>query len=374
MRRRNLFALGATAAAAAISSCAKRAPLATPASPTAGAAPSLFPGRLVRPLVDPSRVTRVTVGLRPYRPQGFRVARQEYGNKLVIHNYGHGGGGMTLSWGSAEIAVQLLDPLPTHAAVLGCGVMGLSTARLLQQRGVAVTIYTKDLPPETTSNWSGAQWWPTSTHDADQVDDAYRRDFVHVTRRAYRLMQNYLGDSHGVTWRPNYFVSDEPFRDSLNLSPQGPLLDTQPQFRDLGPGQHSLPWAHLRSFQSMMIEPNRYLRALLAEFFQAGGKVISRELRSFADNPEPITFNCLGLGARTVAGDTSLLPIRGQLVVLLPQAGLDYNLLTGGYYMFPRQDGVLLGGTFDRGVESLDPDPAITARILAAHQGIAAKV
>lgn len=351
--------------------CAKRTRVSTAAKLISGA---LWPGKLAKPIISQDRVTRVTVGLRPFRPQGFRIEREALGTKFVIHNYGHGGGGMTLSWGSAERAVGLMDAGTDRAAILGCGVMGLSTARLLQQRGVAVTIYTKAVPPETTSNWSGAQWWPTSTHDSDKVSEEFRQTFVGIAKRAYRLMQNYVGERHGVEWRPNYFVSDDPFRDSTTLSPTGPLLETQPEFRDLGPGQHGLPWRHVRSFQSMMMEPNRYLRALLEEFFQAGGKLVRRELHSVTEVPEQTIFNCLGLGAREVVGDSTLLPIRGQLVVMLPQAELNYNLLAGGYYLFPRKDGVLLGGTFDRGVESTAPDAEITARILAGHREIASKL
>jgi hypothetical protein len=89
-----------------------------------------------------NRVIREVVGLRPYRPGGFVVDAQRFGNKLLVHNYGHGGGGVTLSWGTASLAVDMARDFliahrsarPTHFAVLGCGVSGLSTARLLQRR------------------------------------------------------------------------------------------------------------------------------------------------------------------------------------------------------------------------------------------------
>ena len=80
------------------------------------------------------------VGLRPYRPSGFRVEREDLGGgRLLVHNYGHGGAGVTLSWGSAWLAVEELvgdAPPPARAAVIGCGAVGLATARLLQRRGV----------------------------------------------------------------------------------------------------------------------------------------------------------------------------------------------------------------------------------------------
>ena len=67
-------------------------------------------------------------------------------------------------------------------------------------------------------------------------------------------------------------------------------------------------------------------------------------------------------------GDEELDPIRGQLTFLVPQPEVDYTLLGGDLYMFPRADGILLGGTFERGNWSTEPDPATTQRILQGHR------
>src|SRR5215475_6366005 len=115
------------------SSCAaRRTPLATRA-----------PGAsLSRVKVAPDRVIRTIVGLRPFRPSGFVVRGEKLGEKTVVHNYGHGGAGITLSWGTAQLAVEEAAKVETrNAAVLGSGVVGLSTARLLQLRGYTVVIY-----------------------------------------------------------------------------------------------------------------------------------------------------------------------------------------------------------------------------------------
>lgn len=84
------------------------------------------------------------------------VRGEKIGEKVVIHNYGHGGAGITLSWGTGQLAAEegaksgLRD-----CAVIGCGVIGLSTARILQQRGYRPVIYAKEMPPNTTSAVGG---------------------------------------------------------------------------------------------------------------------------------------------------------------------------------------------------------------------------
>ncbi|HEU4967347.1 FAD-dependent oxidoreductase, partial [Sphingomonas sp.] len=62
---------------------------------------------------DPSRLIRAVAGLRPYRRQGFVVRRDQLGDKALVHNYGHGGSGITLSWGSSKLAAEL--GLPGHS-------------------------------------------------------------------------------------------------------------------------------------------------------------------------------------------------------------------------------------------------------------------
>src|SRR5262245_18426231 len=97
-----------------------------------GIAPTVAAALLPRVIVARDRVIRTTVGLRPFRPSGFVVRAQKLDAKTVIHNYGYGGADLTLSWGTAQLAVD--EGARTGArecAVLGCGVVGLSTARLL---------------------------------------------------------------------------------------------------------------------------------------------------------------------------------------------------------------------------------------------------
>ena len=123
----------------------------------------------------------------------------------------------------------------------------------------------------------------------------------------------------------------------------------------------------------MLIEPPVYMNALLRDFYTAGGKVVVKEFRSreeIASLPEPIIINCTGLGSKALFDDAVLIPVRGQLEVLLPQPEIDYCYLSDDFYMFPRRDGIILGGTFEHRNWSLEPDADQITRILEANASI----
>jgi glycine/D-amino acid oxidase-like deaminating enzyme len=316
-------------------------------------------------------VTRTTVGLRPYRRGGFVVRAEAAGAKTVVHHYGHGGGGMSLSWGTAlQARAMALATEKRSAAVIGCGVIGLSTARVLQDAGFTVRIYARDVPPETTSNVSGAQWTPSSLYVADAVDAAYMARFAEASELAQRRFQTLLGDDYGVRWIENYDCYDTPGRGFFNLTVPAVNRHLYPEFVEYAPGQHPFPTRYASKFLTMIIEPNRYLRALVRDFFARGGTLQAGALASgdVARLPEPLVFNCAGLGARELFGDAELEPVRGQLSILAPQPRADYIVLSPAGYVFPRSDGVVLGGTFEHGNAGTVPDPATERRILAGHQ------
>ncbi len=331
--------------------------------------------RVAPALVSPDRVIRVVAGLRPYRPAGFVVRAESFEDKLLVHNYGHGGGGVSLSWGTAEMAADLVGDAGAEGdiAVLGAGAVGLATARLLQRRGRAVTIYARDLPPNTTSNIAGAQWSPTSV--SDSLDGPFGDRFERAARLAHRHFQTLAGPDYGVRWVDNYFPSDRPMRVADYMAR---IRDLYPEWEDLEGDEHPFPTRYARRVATMFIEPPRYLRALLRDVRIAGGRVVVGEianLRQLAALPEPVVVNCTGLGAGKLFGDTSMVPVKGQLVVLRPQPDIDYLTVGGGrfstrgsQYMFPRTDGIMLGGTFERGVATLEPDPAETERIVRNHR------
>jgi D-amino-acid oxidase len=309
------------------------------------------------------------VGLRPFRASGFVVRAEKLGDKTLVHNYGHGGGGITLSWGTSALAVdEAWQTGEKRFAVLGSGALGLATARLLQQRGAEVTIYAKDLPPHTTSNIAGGQWSPTSVMDAARRTAESDALLARASRLAHRAYQQLPGAEFGIRWIENYIVSSEPIRDWWE---QSLVRDLYPESRELRADEHPFPARYARRFTTMLIEPPIYLSAMLRDVRLAGGRIVVRELRGrdqVQGLSEPVVLNCTGLGAKALFGDDELEPVRGQLTFLLPQPEVDYVLIAAGLYMMPRRDGILLGGTFEHGNWSLDVDEETRQRMVAGHR------
>ena len=321
-------------------------------------------------IVDESRIIRTMAGLRPYRRSGFVVRQERLGEKRLVHNYGHGGSGITMSWGTSKLAIELgLQGHSSPVAVLGSGVVGLSTARLAQEAGFPVTIYAAALPPDTTSNIAGGQFHPFGLFREDSVTSEWKAQFARALDYSWRRFQIMVGDDYGVRWLPTYVETD---------SADAKVIATFPPInRMLTPVEHPFPWPRALRYDTMYVETGRYLRQMVRDVQIAGGKIEIRKFATPADIaalPESLVFNCTGLGSRDLFGDQDLHPARGQLAILEPQPEVRYAFTGGPGYMFPRPDGIILGGSFELDQWDTTPEPRAIARIVARHKAFFASL
>jgi D-amino-acid oxidase len=374
-RRTFLTAGGRAVAGLAITGCLPR--IGTRASPSTRRAAELAP-------VDVAwdRVIRTTVGLRPHRDSGFVVRADRLDEKTVIHNYGHGGAGYSLSWGTGMLATELaLAHTERRGAVIGCGIIGLTTARQLQRHGFDVTIYAASLPPDTTSNMAWAAFTPVSgLVVAERRTPEWDAQFRRAADVAYRQHQLLAGNRYGVSWIDDYAPYSNPDaprrRSAVSGDEAGPgLLAPEMSIGRtiLGPGEHPFPTAYASHTSTLRFEPSIYLDALMRDVVSYGGRIVVRAFdtqRDLAALSENILVNCTGLGAKTLFGDDELVPVKGQLTVLVPQPEVTYTTMG----MMPRGDGIVLGHVAQRGVWSLDVDEAERKRVVDAAMAFFGKM
>jgi glycine/D-amino acid oxidase-like deaminating enzyme len=317
--------------------------------------------------IDQSRLVRTTVGLRPYRPDGFVVRNERLGEKILVHDYGHGGSGMTLCWGTAQMAIEsVLYNLGKEAAVIGGGVIGLATGRLLQRRGVNVTIYAEKETPNTTSDVSGAFWAPFGLVDDGRMTPEISARVVKAARLAYDEFDKLRRDPrYAIRKVPIYYVDDKSPSPGLEKELLPDLFDGP----ILGPGEH--PWGHreVMVVQGMCFDPTPFLEAVRDDFLRDGGRIVHRRIQSrdeIATLPEPVVFNCSGLGSRVLANDDELIPMKGQLNLFEAQQEIDYMIALERerIYVMPRRDCIVVGTSKVRNDWTLTPDPKETARVI----------
>ena len=312
------------------------------------------------------RVIRTTVGLRPHRPSGFVLGAERLDAKTVIHNYGHGGAGLSLSWGTGALAADLaLEHDARRAAVLGAGAVGLAAARQLQRRGFDVTIYTMAVPPDTTSNKAWGGFTPTSGLLSDDPSAEWSAQFRSAAEIAYNQLQLLTGRDYGISWIDAYTTREQlPTTEESDRDEELALLPAHLQTgrEVLYPGEHPFPAPYATRRPTIRIEPSIYLDAMLMEFRLFGGDIVIRKFDSPRDLmtlDEPVIVNCTGLGSRDLFSDEELMPVKGQLTFLVPQPEVNY-----GYGCMPRSDGIALGSTKERGVWSMEPDEEARRRIV----------
>jgi glycine/D-amino acid oxidase-like deaminating enzyme len=334
-------------ALAGLTGCARR--VQTAAAPSISPLPKIMPVR-----AETDRIFRVTVCLRPFRAAGPRLEVERVGDKTVVHNYGHGGSGWSLSWGSSSIAVEkAMASGEKDVAVIGCGALGLTSAILLQRAGAKVTIYAKERPPEVRSARATGSWTPDSRIAlTNSVAPDFPALWEKMCRTSFHMYESYLGMAgNPVEWLDQYRLSDDgppgPERkDALDFARyRNRVQDLTPRSHELPPGSHPFPTRHAFRNSSLTFNIAGYSRQLVNDFLVEGGKIERTEFHTpseLSQLHQKVIINATGYGARALWKDESIVPVRGQIAWLIPQPEVNYGVQYKNVNILSRRDGIVV--------------------------------
>lgn len=243
-----------------------------------------------------------------------------------------------------------------RALVIGAGVSGLSAAHELLREGMSVELWTRDDPTRTTSTVAAALWFPYLVGPAKRVP-------------AWALSSH--ARFSALAARPETGVRLRQGRELFPDAPDAPAWRAElPGFRtaradELAPGCAS-GWI----YAAPIIETRIYLPWLLSEIERSGARVERRTARSLDEAlaRADVVVDAAGLGARELAGDRGLIPVRGE-ILRVEQRGVERFHLDeqrgAVSYVVPRSGDCVLGGTSEPGRSDLEPDPAACASMHA---------
>lgn len=243
----------------------------------------------------------------------------------------------------------------TDVTVVGCGVIGLTAAVRMREAGLDVRIVTAALPLETTSSVAAALWYPYRAYPEDRVL-AWGSTTFEVFEELSRAPESGVRMREGVEiWR--------------HKVPDPWWIGAVPHVRRCT--EDELPAGHTdgHAFIAPVIEMPVYLGYLMDRFTGSGGRIEHRFVSSLEEIEDSrVVVNCAGLGARELVGDTSMNPIRGQILRVsnpgLERFVLDEENPEGVTYVIPRSTDCILGGTAEDGEWDTQPSPKTAASIL----------
>jgi glycine/D-amino acid oxidase-like deaminating enzyme len=308
-----------------------------------------------------------------------------YGAKFLIHNYGHGGAGITLSFGCASVVVDMIGNLTREmrrsgvrpsVAVIGCGVIGLTVATELRRkwRRWPITMYAKELDVrKTTSFKAGGQFEPSGIweeYETEQKKEVLADYLRRSKRRVLEIQNSRHRNLYGIALRRDY---------TLNHRNAG--YDDYTPYDVVPPSRTgTLPFSRLnmvgREYKTWLIDPTIFLPQLVADLTRNAVMFRTRQFASkddFVTLRENIIINCTGYGAGQLMNDTNMIAKRGHLVILRRTLPKHFYFFSGGcqnggtMYVFCRHSDIVVGGTVQSGNDSeaiTDEDQAIFDRIL----------
>jgi FAD dependent oxidoreductase len=311
---------------------------------------------LPTPDISKENMIGTNIGIRPFRKTGVRIEAEPIEDKWIIHNYGYGGSGLTLSFGGAQVVLEILEDhkiFSTTVAILGAGVVGLTTAYDLLEKGYDVHIYADEWSPNLTSDVAAGIWTPLLF--PKDLSEEKNRLHLRMQKDSESRFIKSIGDSPefvGVRLIPSYSFKTEASQESERTKQREEII----AHFDNGIIKHG------RRIYELAIDGQLFMNDLFLKVIHKGAKLKQCHFESLEDVlslKEPVIINCTSMGSIKLFDDQEFIPVRGHLVYFNHQKNIDYlyfhnidnepddpNLFFVSIY--PWSDRIILGGIYEQ--------------------------
>ncbi len=323
------------------------------------------------PAITQENIIGTNVGIRPFRKTGVRLEAETLGGKLLVHNYGYGGSGLTLAFGGAQEVIDILNNHPEHSktvAVLGAGVAGLATAYMLQENGYKVHIYADEWSPNLTSNVAAGIWTPLIFPPGlDEEKKLLHQRMLENSRKRFLKSTAHPPEFSGVRIAPEY-----SFKTPASQKPE-PANDHEEIIAHFDNGVTAIG----RRSHQIFIDGHLFMNDLSQKVEKNGATAKQFHFNSAEDIlnlNESTIINCTSMGSIALFHDEEFIPVRGELIYFKPQKNIDYiyshnvdrtaedpNLFF--VVICPWSDRLILGGVYEFDQTAPVADPKIIKTI-----------
>lgn len=289
-----------------------------------------------------------------------------------------------------------------HILVIGAGVIGLTTAWTLLDLGYDVTVLYKDKASDEQSSHrlvsqiSGALWeYPPAVcghHTANQEDikraGRWAMISYHVFAKLAEASKTKTNEGFGVRMRRSAFFFEKEVVHGTNDVELEKMRMIQssgvagfrhdPRIINECELSESTKYVDAYEFTSPVIDTDRALAkfhqlivAKGAKFkqYEVKGKLVDEESGLLKVHEADAIVNATGFGAREVAGDADMYPLRGAVwrfynpdhapdrvkTALVVSATEDEEKLSKFIFIIPRNDNIVIAGGFSQPPTEKDP-------------------
>ncbi|MEP7319988.1 MAG: FAD-dependent oxidoreductase [Panacibacter sp.] len=243
-------------------------------------------------------------------------------------------------------------------AIIGAGISGMSTAYLLKDKGYNISIYAKAFSPNITSNRAAAFWFPYHIRN-----DKRGINWCGTTYDYYKAFaqqpETGISMKQLIKVLQNDVEEEEPIW--IDFMPEG-------SYRIMATNELQQGFAKGYDITVPLIETQIFLPFLQEQLLQSGIRFIDQEIGNFEEltTDFDMVINCSALGSRKLCNDSGIIPVRGQVGLLAPTEGIPIYLDNEKpLYVVPRKDAIIVGGTYEEGVETETTEPETIARLLS---------